>query len=45
MPLAINRKSFIINDVDRNTIVSTDEQLLSFVVSTLPEDGHNFNRK
>jgi hypothetical protein len=39
MPLAVNRRSFIINDVDRNTIVSTDEQLLSFVVSTLLEDA------
>lgn len=39
MPLAINRKGFIINDVDRNTIVSTDVHLLSHVVSTLQEEA------
>ncbi len=39
MPLALNRRSFVINDVPRNTIVSTDEQLLSFVVTTLLEEA------
>lgn len=35
LPIAVSRKSFIVNDVPPGAMVSTDENMLSLILSTL----------
>jgi len=35
LPQAVEKKSFIINDVDKNISVTTDENILAFILSSL----------